>query len=161
MKKVCLLVGLLFLNFLTFSQIIVVPDEDKPTIENVGEVAPMGSFIASCDRYISKSKDTSYRIGFRNAEYTTLLDIVYFEFNETDNDFLKLYNLIIDNLQKKEIKTIDIKLISGTLKLKFDKMYGIPYLQFFYISRNTNDAGYSPTITLKQCKKLFGKFNND
>ena len=121
----------------------------------IGEVKNFGAFLAKCVRFVSLANDTSYSIFFKNDKYQSITDIQFFSFSETGGDFVRLSNMVMDNLKAKEKKDITIPLKDGTLILSFEKNIGKPFLKFIWQSR-AGVISYSEILTLKQCKKLFG-----
>ena len=153
MKKTILLLGTLFFLGEIYCQINIKNQKDlEETL--IGEVKPMGAFMAECKRYISANHDTAYVVLFKNAKYTSITDIQGFSFNETGGDFIKLYKIIDENFKAKEKKEIEIPLKDGTLTLSFEKQVGALFLRFQWYEKTV--LSYSGLLSFNQVKKLFG-----
>lgn len=154
MKKKVLI---LFVSVLTFvsSWGQINPSSSSGSNNLIGEVKNIGVYVASCKQYVNSTGDTSYAVYFNNIKYKTIVDVQYFTFKETGGDFDKLFNLIENAFQNKEKKNVEIPLDKGILTLSFTKAMGVMSMQFMWYSNGV--LSYSSYLTLKQCKKLFGK----
>lgn len=143
MKKLNLL--LFLLPIYSFTQIQVY--EAKKT-SKIGEVGNHS--------YISKT-DNTYSVCFQDIKFTQLTNIKCFDFQDLDNDFENLYNMIIKGFDEKKEQRINLDLPNELVDIKFVKNMGIVSLQFSMINKNTHIVSISPYYTRKQIDKLFGK----
>ena len=141
MKKI-LFVFVLLISFNGFSQLKV---KDSPKTELVGKYNTV-----KVERYVS-SEDYVFR--FRNFDYQTIIDFKSF-WIRGEQTFNELYELIINQLPKKEKKDVDIDLGGGeNLKLSFKKKS----VQFWYYDKY--DWSYSCYLNARGINAIFGKTN--
>lgn len=116
MRYLLIAITLLF-SITSYSQLTEVAEVKKVT---VGEVRPMGSFIAGLYYMPSELTDTTYVIMYRNIRFKTLTDIQSIKFKNVDNTVGKLYDLLNsvfdpeimnDTKWKKNIKLGDTDII--------------------------------------------------
>ncbi len=134
----------------SFAQINVV-DVAKPiSIGKVGNIA--ATFI-----YMDK-EDSVYTITYQDIKFQHLTEFKSFSFKDINNDFDKLYKIIIDGLDNPPKEDIMLELPNDIVWLHFQKSLGVVNVRFSSaVNKNPNIIGVSIYMTKKQVLKLFGK----
>lgn len=133
-----------FLPFIVFSQINVI-EKSEPVI--IGKV-----------QFIKLEKtDNIYTFTYDNIKYKTISDTKSFSFEDKENAFEKLYQLIIDGFENLPNNDIMIDLPNDIIWLHFEKNLGLVSFQFRQAINKSDVFAYSVYLTKKQVQKLFGK----
>ncbi|AOR28952.1 hypothetical protein FORMB_19220 [Formosa sp. Hel1_33_131] len=146
MRNTITAVLLLFMSF-GYAQIKKI-EVTKPT--RIGKV---GNFAVT--EFFCEKANNTYRFTFRDINYTHLTEYKSFEFDDIDNAFENLYNLIIEGFNKPPKDDVFIELPEGVLKLHFIKAVGIVNMNMDF-SKN-GISGLSGWLTKRKVIKLFGK----
>lgn len=125
--------------------------ENKASFEKVGEV----KMVKRTWVILSKS-DQTYMVSYQDTDYTQIVKLDYFVFDEIDNDLERLYNLIIDGLEKIPEDDIKLELPEHTVWLTFSKSMAGASVQFTS-SKNGGRRSSSIGMTRKHIDKLFGR----
>ena len=155
MKKILLVLTLTLGTLVSNAQLTKLTPRAKEI--KVGQIAPMGVFIADLSFRPNELGDTTYTLTFRNAKYTTLDDYKSIEFKADTETINTLYSLFTDAFSSEDIKNYEqtISLGNNLLKIKGYKAMGIKGVQF-YCSAN-NVVSYMNPINKGQLDNLFGK----
>lgn len=104
-----------------------------------------------------EKKDDIYTICFQDIKFTKITSFKCFSFQEIDNDFENLYNMISKGFEDKTEQVITLDLPNNLVDLKFVKNMGLISFQFITTDKKTQIIGFSPYYSKKQINKLFGK----
>lgn len=112
----------------------------------------IGSYSALGQRYVECTNyNNNFAFTYRDYTYPLLDEYKTFWISGSES-FNQLYNVIIETLNKKEKKDLDIKLDgNNSLKLKFTTNKVSFWLWDGY------NWSYSPTCNKKQIENIFGK----
>lgn len=97
----------------------------------------------------------TYIFTYRDLKFTQLKEFKSFQFNEENEDFNKLYELMQAGLKTKPEENIVLELPNCTLKLEFLKSMGVGNVRFIHTENGI--TGISSWLTKKKLAKLFGK----
>jgi len=155
MKKILLVLTLTLGTLVSNAQLTKLTPRAKEI--KLGQIVPMGTFIADLSFRPNELGDTTYTLTFRNAKYTTLDDYKSIEFKADTETINTLYSLFADAFSSEDIKNYEqtISLGNNLLKIKGYKAMGIKGVQF-YCSAN-NVVSYMNPINKGQLDNLFGK----
>lgn len=142
--KQLLFISFIFLGVNLFGQIKVI---ETPTTETIGKLQGIK---------IEKTGNIYY-ITYDNLKYLNITDIKSFSFEDVDNAFENLYQMIIKGFDEVPEKDIMIDLPNDIIWLHFEKNMGIVSFQFYQNVNKTDVVAYSRYLTKKQVQKLFGK----
>ena len=142
--KQLLFISFIFLGINLFGQIKVI---EAPDNETIGEIQGIK---------IEKTGNV-YTFIYDNLKYPNTTDIKSFSFEDIDNSFENLYQLIMKGFDEVPNDDIMIKLPNDTIWLHFEKNMGIVSFQFYHSVSNTEVIAISRYLTKKQVIKLFGK----
>ena len=151
MKNSLYLLLLLF-SSICLGQIKVIKSD---THETIGRIAPLGKLHIEC----TKSENT-ITFTYSDIKFTTIDSYDSFSFEDIDNAFDSLYEVIIDGFKKKKKNLITIELPEGegVIFLNFVKNFGVMSVQIAHAPYKDHDIlKYSVYLTKNKAKKLFGK----
>ena len=149
MKKVILMVVFVLTSNALFSQIEIKKNE-TPIL--IGRIAPMGSFMASLEKY-----SDHYTLTFNDAKYTTITNLKSFIFSIEDFEAVSSIFTKEDSTAKKgDSYTVKLPIDGGSLYIQYDSMLGKIYPSIAYTD-TAGIVGIFPYFTNKQYLKLFGK----
>ena len=139
----------LVISFSSYSQLDI--KEDKTVETQMGDVIIMGTSWISCKEFREESS-TRYMFMYKNTKYSTINDYKAFWMQSAD-DFNQLYQVISEQLVKKEDKELEIALKNGDeLTLKFTRKGVIQFMVWDGVA-----LSYTYPFKQKHIDKLFGK----
>lgn len=149
MKKI-IAISFLFINYLGYSQIRVIP---TVPIEKIGRIGENGS----SDIYIQK-EGNEYTVFFKNIEPTETSSSTKFNFKDLTGDFEALYTIISDGFNANPIADIKLDLPNDIIWLHYTKsLQKVVTLQFMSKDKATSITGISDFMTKADINSLFGK----
>ena len=152
MKKLLLLISIVAMSQICFSQISVVK---TPKSEIIGKIAPMGQLHISCE----KIADT-YNFIYFDTKFKQLAEFKSFSFKDEDNAFENLYSMIMEGLQNPPKEDILIELPDDMIWLSFTKVMGVSNFRFIHsVNKIPDILGISIWMTKKKVQKVFGKYS--
>ncbi len=144
MRKI-ITISVLFLSFASFAQIKVI--ETVP-VEKLGKVN---------NNYIQKIGD-EYTVFYNciqsDDENNTLRK---FTFKNIDNDYLNLYNIIVNGFTATPLYDIKLELPNNYVWLHYTASVDKPTVQFMVSNKEGNANNVSEALTKDQVSKLFQK----
>lgn len=142
MKKAILLFGILSSCWL-FGQIEI---DTTPNPEEIGGTYEMRTY----------KKENIYSICFQNQKYESIEDKKCFSFINENNDFEKLYDIIVKGFEEMPKEHIKINLPNEkSLRLSYISVLGERSVRFILIENSI--LSYSRGLTKKEIERLFGK----
>lgn len=147
-----ILFSLITLFTITYSNAqMKVSTVEKP--ETVGKVgAGLGVWFAQLDKF----SNGNYILSYKDFKYQQLEEWKNLPLLAEDVD--NLYNLIIENFEKKNSEDIQVEFPNDILFIKYKKSFGVPLVTIFHsVNKNPDLIGVSQSFTKKQITKLFGK----
>jgi hypothetical protein len=153
MKKILIVITLLFLNKFTFSQIKVVENSKSTIVGKVGGTS-MSPFVASLE-YVKGDGDVNqYILLYNNLKYTTITDVNALSFTATESDITGFYDLLVKCFDAEKGSEKTVELGKETVWIKTIKNLGVVSLQITTSDDGTLGFFY---MTKKQLDKLFGR----
>jgi len=148
MKSILIVLGLV-ISFSSYSQLDI--KEDKTVETELGDVNIMGTSWISCKEF-KEDSTAKYMFMYKNTKYSTINDYkAFWIYNVAD--FNQLYQVITDQLLKREDKELEITLMNeDKLTLKFTRKGVIQFMVWDGVA-----LSYTYPFKQKHIDKLFGK----
>lgn len=139
----------LVISFSSYSQLDI--KEDKTVETELGDVNIMGTSWISCKEF-KEDSTAKYMFMYKNTKYSTINDYkAFWIYNVAD--FNQLYQVITDQLLKREDKELEITLMNeDKLTLKFTRKGVIQFMVWDGVA-----LSYTYPFKQKHIDKLFGK----
>lgn len=150
MKKITLFL-LILITTASYSQIRRI---ERPNRIEIGKITPGGVWAMECEKMLD-----SYFFTYKDISYTTMEVRKTFEIADVDNAFETLYAILIEGFETMPSESIIIEFPGGYLYLEYEKVVGMPVVNFKHDSSKTEFeiVGVSQQFTKKQIDRLFGK----
>ncbi len=143
-------ISILFINYVTYSQIKVI--ETIP-IEKIGRLGTNGS----SDIYVQK-EGNEYKVFYKNMDPNDTNSIRNFSFKDLEGDYDNLYNIIMGGFSATPVADIKLELPNDFVWLHYTRsLQKVVTLQFMSTNKITTTAGISDFISKADVAKLFGK----
>ena len=145
-----LLIALLF-SCNSFSQIKTV-EIKEPLL--IGAIATLGETHIDCTKI-----DNTYTFYYQDTKFNHLKNYKSFSFEDTDNAFESLYEMIMQGFENTPDKDVMIELPKSFVWLRYVKALGVVNFRFSSSVNKAADTpiGFSIYMTKKKVSKLFGK----
>ena len=140
------------LSFNLFSQISVVETKKEET-ENIGKIGAID------ETWIEVTKDSNtYTFYYKDMKFEKSNEYKSFSFEDIDNAFDSLYNMMLEGIKNKLNEDVMIELPNDIIWLHFDRSMGQSYVEFRHaVNKDTDVIGVSTWMNQKKLMKVFGK----
>ncbi|CAA0181162.1 hypothetical protein [Tenacibaculum maritimum] len=144
MKKI-LFIALCCLSFSAFSQIELVETTKTEIVSKISYV------------YLEKAGDNEYNLYYKNMNALGH-EYVHFGFKNLNNDYDKLYEIMMKGFEDKPRDPLQIKANGDVVWLKYSREEGNLYLQIQqFVSRDPDVMTVSRLLTKEDITNLFKK----
>jgi hypothetical protein len=146
MKNLILL--FLFLSTLVYGQLEIKKEVEQKPISSVNGISIYKT---------EKENITIYSFCYINQKYETLKEYKCFVFNDISESYNNLYKSILEGFKTPK-DDISFNVEEEKIIVNYDKNFGLVTMYFINVDLISNQiVGYSPSLTEKSFKKLFGK----